>query len=287
MWFLFLFALINQDAPPSPPSLRLGDELAASLDEESSQVRSTQLDAAYGPAPVVGRSFRVIVTEDAVHRIELHSHDFDAYLVLRDAQGTVIGEDDDGGVGRHARVVATLKAGHDYRVTACALHGDRSDFRLRLAMGPPPDLDDAARFLAERADAGRFAEAQPPLERVLEIHRRLLGAMHPALAGGVNNLAALLAYQGQFEQARPLFEQALAIAEASQGADHPATAFALNNLAGLLRAQGHFELARPLIERGLAIRMQVFGADHPVTAESLNTLGELLAAQGLHEEAIP
>ncbi|MBK7219477.1 MAG: tetratricopeptide repeat protein [Candidatus Promineofilum sp.] len=105
----------------------------------------------------------------------------------------------------------------------------------------------------------------------MAIRERVLGPEHPATAGSLNNLGALLQAQGDLgggaTRARPGHPRRVL------GPEHPDTARASTT------AQGDLAGARPYTERALAIRERVLGPEHPDTAQSLNNLG-VLAATG-------
>lgn len=56
--------------------------------------------------------------------IEMHSSDFDAFLELRDPNGNLVQENDDGGAGTDALIMAHLERGGRYRIVARS-YGDR------------------------------------------------------------------------------------------------------------------------------------------------------------------
>jgi len=55
--------------------------------------------------------YRIDVPTGATVDLKLASNDFDAYLVLMDAKGNVVGQDDDSGGGTNARITMQLAAG--------------------------------------------------------------------------------------------------------------------------------------------------------------------------------
>ena len=55
---------------------------------------------------------------------------------------------------------------------------------------------------------GKYVQAQPFMEKALEIQRRLFGDDHPQTALYYSNLAVNLNGQGQYAQAQPLAEKA-------------------------------------------------------------------------------
>lgn len=65
--------------------------------------------------------------------IDLMSSDFDAYLILRGADGRTMGSDDDSGEGTNARLHAVLPRDGTYRVIATAV-GDSARGRYTLAV---------------------------------------------------------------------------------------------------------------------------------------------------------
>jgi tetratricopeptide (TPR) repeat protein len=106
-------------------------------------------------------------------------------------------------------------------------------------------LNDAATYLQAR---GRYAEAEPLLQRALAISEQQLGTDHPDTATSLNDLAELYRNQGRYEEAEPLMQRALAIREKQLGQDHPHTATSLDNLAALYQAQGKYAEAEPLYD---------------------------------------
>jgi len=65
--------------------------------------------------------------------IDLMSSDFDAYLILRDADGRMVASDDDSGEGQNARLHTVLPRDGRYRVIATAV-GDSAHGRYTLAV---------------------------------------------------------------------------------------------------------------------------------------------------------
>ena len=234
------------------------------------------LDEGYTDAPVRGVSFKVELPAGTT-TIELRSYFFDAYLVVRDANGEVIAEDDDGLLRTHAAVVLQRDALDYIIVDACAMLEAFGIFEMTIRSGTVEELDPRMLADAEIADARHESEAR----------ERLLGPKHPDTAASVNNLAILLESSAAYEEARRLYERALAISEDVLGPEHPDTAACLSNLAGLLHSTGAHEEARPLYERALAILEKVLGPEHPDTATGLNNLAVLLQSTGTHEEARP
>jgi tetratricopeptide (TPR) repeat protein len=134
---------------------------------------------------------------------------------------------------------------------------------------------------------GRYAAAEPLLEKALEIRRRLLTDDDPDTSASYGNLAYSLWKQGKYSQAQPLFEKALEIRLRLSGEDHADTAQCYNNLASTLSYQGKYTQAQPLFEKALEIKRRLLSDDHPDTAMVYNNLAYNLNAQGRYARAQP
>jgi tetratricopeptide (TPR) repeat protein len=89
-------------------------------------------------------------------------------------------------------------------------------------------------------ETGRGAQAEPLLQRSLDIRLRLLGPGHPDVGMTMNNLGALYKRQHKLSQARPEFERALAVLEKSLGPNDLRVAEVLSNLASLSQEAGRY-----------------------------------------------
>jgi len=94
--------------------------------------------------------------------------------------------------------------------------------------------------LTKLREAGKYDEARPLAERVLEISEKALGKEHPDLILPLLNLARLCKEQGRYAEADPLFRRALEISEKAFGKEDPYTAATLHNLGTLYEAQGRY-----------------------------------------------
>jgi hypothetical protein len=151
----------------------------------------------------------------------------------------------------------------------------QTEAAIRLTLG------DAYRAL------GRYAEAQPHLERSVWLRTDQLGADHPNTLQSKNLLAELHYHQGKYEQAEPLFQEVLAGRTTRLGADHPDTLQSKNNLALLYLDQGKPDRAEPLFQEAVAGRTAQLGANHPDTLNSKNNLSLLYKARGQYHRAEP
>jgi tetratricopeptide (TPR) repeat protein len=129
--------------------------------------------------------------------------------------------------------------------------------------------------------AGKYAEAVPLAQRVLEIYEKQSGRDHPNVAMALNNLAELLRDQGRYAEAEPFYKRALAIEEKATGAEGPYMAHRLDELAVLYTYLGRYAEAEPLLERAVDLE-----AKYPGTQwEYLDHLGILYTDQGRYAEA--
>jgi len=115
---------------------------------------------------------------------------------------------------------------------------------------------------------GQYWEAQPLLEKVLAIRRKVLGEEHPDTATSYNNLSLSLNPQRKYAAAEAGYKKALDIYRKTLGEEHPSTATSYTNLAGNLNAQGKYAAAEESYKKALAIRRKVLGKEHPSTATS-------------------
>ncbi len=134
---------------------------------------------------------------------------------------------------------------------------------------------------------GRFAQAQPLFEKVLEIRRRLLTDDHPETADSYSNLGVILIVQGKYTQAEPLLEHALELHRRLLTDDHPDTAKSYDKLAGDLAYQGRYAAAQPLGEKALEISRRLLTDDHPDTANIYQNVAGYLGLRGKYAEAQP
>jgi CHAT domain-containing protein/Flp pilus assembly protein TadD len=150
---------------------------------------------------------------------------------------------------------------------------------------------DEAEALNEQAiqlyNAGRYAEAEPLYERVIdiEIQEQKLGKDDPAVATRLYDLAVIYDSTGCYAGAEALYKRALEIQE-KLGKDDPAVAKSLRGLALLYWETGRYAEAEPLYKRALEI-WEKFGKDDSDLALSLNNLAMLYSDTGRDAEAEP
>jgi CHAT domain-containing protein/Tfp pilus assembly protein PilF len=152
------------------------------------------------------------------------------------------------------------------------------------------ELEEAKRLeqqVIQLYEQGKYNEAIPIAERVLEIRERILGENHLDVASSMAWLAFLYSSQGRYSEAEPLYIQALEMYQKLLGTEHPDVATSLNNLALLYKSQGRYNEAEPLFKQALEMRQKLLGTEHPDVASSLHNLASLYFSQGRYNQAEP
>ena len=115
-----------------------------------------------------------------------------------------------------------------------------------LVAGVASMMNKLGRFLLSRS---KFREAEPFMQRALEIDERAFGHDHPDVARDLSNLAQLLQTTNQMRRGRALHATRTRNRRRSFGPDHPNVARHLNNLAQLLQDTNRLGEAEPLMRR--------------------------------------
>ncbi|UCJ13316.1 MAG: CHAT domain-containing protein [Phormidium sp. PBR-2020] len=231
--------------------------------------------------------------------IDLISDDFDAHLSLASASDEVarVAQDSYGGENTNAQIVVVLPRTGVYGIFATSVQGQETgNYRLTAQTSTSSEFERAE--LLEEVNRlnqqvirlygeGRYQEAIPLAQRVLEIREIALGESHPHVATSLNNLAQLYYFQGNYNAAKPLYRRSLEIRETALGESHPDVAASLIGLAALYHAQGNYNAAEPLYRRSLEISEIALGESHPHVATSLNNLAQLYSDQGNYNAAEP
>lgn len=313
MMLPLLFALCLQAGHDLP----IGEPINAVMADDAAKVETPALAARPEITEAVGVAWTVQVADAGTYTIDLHSFNFDAYLILYAADGTLIGENDDGLLRKHSRLQVELQEDQAYRLMACSLSGGKGDYRIQLRRGTVAKLNPAETALATEADIqtaieywgdqygkandgfiyllqelgahyhgqGRSADAVSFFQQALAMNEQLHGADHASNAGKLNNLAVIYSATGQIDEAAPLYRRALAISEATYGTDHLQTAGCLMNLASSLQAQGNLSEAMLLLRRSVDLCQKLAGKEHPYTLNARNQIAALMHAAGEKGEA--
>jgi tetratricopeptide (TPR) repeat protein len=122
---------------------------------------------------------------------------------------------------------------------------------------------------------GRHAMAEVHARRSVRLRAALVGPEHPALAGDLAALAAIVEARGHLDQAADLYARALAIFRRTLGGRSVEVGLTLASLAGLEHQRARTARARGLFTRALAILETLLGRHHADVALTINNLGVL------------
>jgi eukaryotic-like serine/threonine-protein kinase len=135
------------------------------------------------------------------------------------------------------------------------------------------DLVNSLSALAEaNYSAGHYPVADSLYRRVLEMHRKMYGERHPAVADDLGNIAAIQQDLGFYTEAEKFDRQALDITQGYYGKEHPKSAINLTMLGRALEFENKFDDSDAALKQALAIQERVYGPVHPSVAETLNEL---------------
>jgi CHAT domain-containing protein/tetratricopeptide (TPR) repeat protein len=156
-----------------------------------------------------------------------------------------------------------------------------------MAQGTLEDAEPLTLQVVLLYQQGKYEEAIPLAERVLEIRTRLFGPTDIRIGADVNNLAELYRMTGRYAKAEPLHVRAVEITRRAVGPEHPDYATTLHNLGALYDLTGRYDKAEPLYLQALEIRKKALGPEHPDYAESLSDLAGLYDNTGRYDKAEP
>ena len=170
---------------------------------------------------------------------------------------------------------------------------DQADSLLNLALEKRraiygPDSAESAESLVAlgilRKDQGRLEDAERLVTEGLDISKRHLPPMHPALAKASGTLGRVMVARGEYVQAIPILEATLR----QQSAQGRTTADYVGTLGDLANCQfylGHYAESEFLNRRGLEMDRQLFGDRHPNVAEDYLNLAAVQFEWGHFSEA--
>jgi serine/threonine protein kinase/Tfp pilus assembly protein PilF len=136
-------------------------------------------------------------------------------------------------------------------------------------------------------------QAQPLIERGLDVRRELYGEDSVDVARSLYNLNRVYEQKGDLERSESLARQSLDITQRLHGPDHLETAASLCRLGSIEREKGELAEAERLLEECLAIRTRRLGPDSAERTLPLDNLARIAMlrsdiprAQALLEEAL-
>ena len=144
---------------------------------------------------------------------------------------------------------------------------------------------------------GLYPQAEPLLQRALELQEKILGADAPAALESKYLLGRIQVGLGRLAEAERLQRETLSMRTRVLGPEHPETLRSMSRLASVLFLRGHLVEAEQLQREALAIARRVLGPEHPETLLLTNSLVSTLLlggndarygeAEKLQREALP
>ncbi|MBA3321816.1 MAG: TonB family protein [Pyrinomonadaceae bacterium] len=131
---------------------------------------------------------------------------------------------------------------------------------------------------------GKYDEALPLAEKVLEMRERTLKADDQRIADSLANLAALRSGKKEYGKAQELYQRALLLYEATAGPDSPPVVGVLNQLTVVWYRKRDFDKAEAAAQRLVGIAERQHGPESIETARALIGRAELERLQG-HDKA--
>jgi CHAT domain-containing protein/tetratricopeptide (TPR) repeat protein len=171
--------------------------------------------------------------------------------------------------------------------------GGRYEIRvaeLRLATEHDHALHEASKLYLQFRRlyfAGKYDEARPLVERMLDIRERVLGAEHLDVGAAINSLASIYFSKGLYATAEPLYQRALAIGEKVLGPEHPLVARYLTNLANNSYYTSDYAKAEQYYRRALTIFEKALGPEHSDVSAAVVSLAALYRDRGDYANAEP
>jgi CHAT domain-containing protein/Tfp pilus assembly protein PilF len=145
----------------------------------------------------------------------------------------------------------------------------------------------------ELAYAGKYNEAIPLAERVLQQLQEVYGAEHRSLVYPLYLLAFISNQKGEFSKAEAYYQRGLTILERTSESEDLWAALLLNGLGTMYGAKRDDARSASFCQRALEIRERILGADHPDVAAPLHRLaliyrgnGDLIRAEPLFQRAL-
>ncbi|MBL8768341.1 MAG: CHAT domain-containing protein, partial [Planctomycetes bacterium] len=247
--------------------------------------------------------------------VEARAAWFDAALIVRDASGASLAQDDDGWYGVHPAVALDAELAARARwIDVVALHGGSGEFTVRIRPGSAEaiaadevarrvidessDLMREARAAPELVDAARFAtlrrSAQVLLQAgdadaavrfahdVVQLARDVAGDPSAEVRLAIEQLASVQSVAGRLDDARANFEDAHRRAVAEFGADDARIAPTLQRWAHVDLIDGRLAQARERLQLAVDLLSASVGADHLDTLGALELLGQVDAKSGAY-----
>jgi serine/threonine protein kinase len=164
---------------------------------------------------------------------------------------------------------------------------DRAAARIPGKFEKQPLVEAAVRqtIATTYRDLGLYPQAQPQLERALQLRSRVQGEQHPDTLSAMSDLADLYFNQGRFAAAQTLHSKVLEVRRRVLGEQHTATLSSLNKLAIVYQRQGQLAQAEAIQSKVLEISRRVLGEEHFDTLSAMISLAVVHVSQRQYAQA--
>jgi tetratricopeptide (TPR) repeat protein len=187
--------------------------------------------------------------------------------------------------GSQAQAVSGSRPDPDIKVRAAL---DRAAGRIGGKFASQPLVEAAIRDTMGNAyvELSLYAQAQPQMERALELRRSVLGPEHVETLTTMEHLAEDYRREGKFAAAEPLFAGVVDVdhrLKRDGARERLASMHALASIASDLRAD--YPRAEALYTQSLALERKFVGEADPLTLATMNNLAALYAREGKYPQA--
>ncbi len=307
----------NDDARDDSVVLRAGNVHRDRIAADDAVVTSERLRA-FGEILPRGKRYTLVAESAGPHHVTFTSYTVRGHLVLRDAAGRVIAEDDVSWMNLLPRLVFDASAETRYTLDVASVYGVPGPFEIRFDAGPlpatPPQQDArrAADFVREGVAAaesddgiptpglgvalgrlaylqqaqGRAGEAERTYRRALDVRERVLSEHHPELVETLFGLARAVASR-DLEAAIPIYERALATLEQAPYENDLISAHLRHAVGTAHFHRNRFEEAKTWLGEAAEIFERAAGPDADATLRATSDLASAHFQRGQYDEAIP
>jgi non-specific serine/threonine protein kinase/serine/threonine-protein kinase len=152
----------------------------------------------------------------------------------------------------------------------------------------PADIASTASNLATAyINLRQFEEAEPLLERVLDIYAELDDLDVSTVAMAKDRLARMRSYQKRHDEAIAIMQEVVEMCRRECGALHPRTLRNLNRLARTYERADRHQESLDVHRESLRLQREVLGDRHPSTQTAITDVGIAMSRLGHHQEALP
>lgn len=239
--------------------------------------------------------FQINVAAGQYAKIIIEQRGINLFARLTDGNGKIVTESDLNIEKNGAEIVEIYSATDDLRLSVAARNNiaPNAAYKIELVEQRNPTTKEIAlgeaRKLVNNAIelwiAGKYAEAQPLVERGLAIRERESGTEKFDVAQAYFVLGNIVGDLGDLDKNEALYKRALEIAEKVLDKNHLFISAIYNNWGAIHKLRGDYLKAEEFYLRALEIREKLLDRNHLLISQSLNNLGIIYNARGDKEKA--